>query len=430
MVYIKNTASQAPYTSLSSSSPPSSSSQLIPEPEQHVPPSYLGVDVGNDTYVPQGGEEQPPEFTPYEAEYDVHSNGHIVSHDRHLNEDGEALYRFLLSQASTPPTFLCHCRGTHTEPRRRTVSSTGSRRRSRTRTKSHTKTITDFDFYLDVGRHIVLGPIHWSMADDEPGYRGLVVRQMETVEGRRKATREERKGFKAWLKQRVARGLPPWVPQNSLVSGDPLGSTKVLKSSKTLRQWADEYCASPKYFKEFTYEKVVYGWHTAALKDAIRTAILSTNYRGTITVDFETKSSKITVRTDNRLSRALSKTWVKVLLIIFLIYWPFIWLYKRFHPRGRGRWEVCGGAYALKYRQRYCMVPLVDVGSFSTEAQPSYTHEVRTETRVIGVREGEWLQRWEGVLRMAVNSRTQSDIPLTEPGFGPAASNTVAIIDA
>jgi hypothetical protein len=29
-----------------------------------------------------------------------------------------------------------------------------------------------------------------------------------------------------------------------------------LRSSKTLREWADDYCASPKYLKEFVYEKV------------------------------------------------------------------------------------------------------------------------------------------------------------------------------
>lgn len=30
----------------------------------------------------------------------------------------------------------------------------------------------------------------------------------------------------------------------------------VYKSSKTVREWADEYCASPKILKEFTYTKV------------------------------------------------------------------------------------------------------------------------------------------------------------------------------
>lgn len=43
-----------------------------------------------DVFVPLGGEEPPPEFTPYDAKYFVSgSSEDIVSHDRHLNEDGE-----------------------------------------------------------------------------------------------------------------------------------------------------------------------------------------------------------------------------------------------------------------------------------------------------------------------------------------------------
>jgi hypothetical protein len=36
---------------------------------------------------PAGGEE-PPDFTPYEAEHWVSRSGDIISHDSHLNEDG------------------------------------------------------------------------------------------------------------------------------------------------------------------------------------------------------------------------------------------------------------------------------------------------------------------------------------------------------
>ncbi len=36
---------------------------------------------------PAGGEE-PPEFTPYEAEHWVSGSNKIISHDPHLNEDG------------------------------------------------------------------------------------------------------------------------------------------------------------------------------------------------------------------------------------------------------------------------------------------------------------------------------------------------------
>jgi hypothetical protein len=44
----------------------------------------------NDTAdaFPEGGEEPPPDFTPYEAEHWVSWGGDIISHDPHLNEDG------------------------------------------------------------------------------------------------------------------------------------------------------------------------------------------------------------------------------------------------------------------------------------------------------------------------------------------------------
>ena len=37
--------------------------------------------------LPEGGEE-PPEFSPYEAEHRESSGGKVISHDPHLNEDG------------------------------------------------------------------------------------------------------------------------------------------------------------------------------------------------------------------------------------------------------------------------------------------------------------------------------------------------------
>ena len=59
-----------------------------------LPPSFH--ERGGDVVVeldqvpdafPEGGEE-PPQFTPYEAEHWESRNGEIISHDPHLNEDG------------------------------------------------------------------------------------------------------------------------------------------------------------------------------------------------------------------------------------------------------------------------------------------------------------------------------------------------------
>lgn len=41
----------------------------------------------SESFAPPGG-EAPPTFTPYDASYFTSSDGSIISHDPHLNEDG------------------------------------------------------------------------------------------------------------------------------------------------------------------------------------------------------------------------------------------------------------------------------------------------------------------------------------------------------
>lgn len=93
--------------------------------------------------------------------------------------------------------------------------------------------------------------------------------------------------------------------------------------------------------------EMVYGWNLQQLESAVRHIIVSSLYQGTVEVEFKTRSSKVYIRPDNKLSRLLSNKWIKFLSIILLIY-PFIWLFKRFNSRGGGSWEVCGSAHALK----------------------------------------------------------------------------------
>ena len=56
-------------------------------PDDDVLPKYTER-AFESAYFPPGGEEPPPEFTPFDAEYFI-SGGEIVSHDQHLNQDGE-----------------------------------------------------------------------------------------------------------------------------------------------------------------------------------------------------------------------------------------------------------------------------------------------------------------------------------------------------
>jgi hypothetical protein len=209
--------------------------------------------------------------------------------------------------------------------------------------------------------------------------------------GKCKAKRVEVKENDAWHESRSAYGLPPWISKGQ---ADRADDSTTLKSSKTLRQWADEYCASPKYLKDFKYRKVLYGWNIQQMEVAIRSMISSTPYHGQIHVSFKIESSKVHVRPNNRLSRMMDNMWWKFLSIILLIF-PFIWLFKRFNSRGGGRWEVCGGAYSLK-REVY-------------EQSPSI------RKWVIGVSEAEWLRRCEAVIKRSVHGHYISSTPIVVP---------------
>jgi hypothetical protein len=115
------------------------------------------------------------------------------------------------------------------------------------------ETVVDFDFYIDATPFIK--PVHWSAADNEPAYRGLMVREVEGPHGKRLARKTETNASERWGKERMGTGLPPWIgiaDDRRVETIEPL----TLKSSKTLRQWTDEYCNSPKYLKQFVYDKV------------------------------------------------------------------------------------------------------------------------------------------------------------------------------
>lgn len=115
----------------------------------------------------------------------------------------------------------------------------------------------DGAFAVSGGPSANSGPIR--LADDGDVEAALTGRKSP----RRRAVKQELKAVKAWKASRWQRGLPPWVGPGSVEPGDlragagvGTAEANVLKSSKTLREWADEYCASDKWLKEFTYEKV------------------------------------------------------------------------------------------------------------------------------------------------------------------------------
>jgi hypothetical protein len=424
----------------------------MPGGDESTETTHLAVDFPSDAEHPAG---PPPEFSPYEAEYFEVGYNDVVSHDPHLNSDGEALYRFLLAQSQKRPSQRLHCHGSHTETRNRWVTERDSNGRSRHRQESYTETVVDFDFCIDITSDMPVKhePVHWSVGDDEPAYRGKMVREygpipsVQTGLRRHLASRKETNSYKKWVNRRDGLGLPPWVREEdgdrtSLLEGSTVNLGNPLRSSKTLRQWADEYCESPKYLKEFTYEKKLYGWNFQQIESAVRSTIEATPYRGSLTVRFASHGRYVFIRPDNKVSRMLSNKWLKFLSIILLVF-PFIWLFKRFHSRGGGRWEVCGGAYPMKLWVPAESPHDIEAAALAGERLPAYSDSLTPSPgswspwtrspsnlymqtpsgpmKLLGQKEGEWFRQWEGAITRAVLTGYQSPIPLPSSTSSPAA---------
>ncbi|TFK41186.1 hypothetical protein BDQ12DRAFT_600313 [Crucibulum laeve] len=410
--------------------PVASGSTAPPPPFQDDPSEetdHLLHDFSNQHTSPGDDRPPPPDFSPYFAETITVGCNDIASHDRHLNTDGEALYRFLLYESSSP-FYRLHCRGQHDERKDHWVTERDNNGRTRSRRESRTETVTDFEFYIDIYSDPNITPIQWTVWDTLPAYRGSMVREVTLPNGTtRKATRAELKTYKKWTKERSEYGIPPWVEDTgAIVRGESvvIDDGERLYSSKTVRQWADDYCTSTKYLKEFVYEKSLYGWNLHRLEVSIRAAISSTPYQGRVDVEFKPHGSKVYVRPDNRLSRMLSNKWIKFISILLLIY-PFIWLFKRFHSRGGGRWEVSGAGYPLK---RLIAVPADEgdgdlppydpktpVMPVASNGPSPYVQTMNGRKKVIGTMEGQWFKMWEGTIKQAVIGRYQGMTPLQNP---------------
>jgi hypothetical protein len=114
----------------------------------------------------------PPPFTEHRARIQLSALGDVVSHDAHLNEDGEALLRFLSLHARSAPELWISIRGEHDEQRVETYHDS----RDGGRLKTRTSTVTVCDFAFEVPIHTADDPdLHtklYIVPPELPAWRG------------------------------------------------------------------------------------------------------------------------------------------------------------------------------------------------------------------------------------------------------------------
>ncbi|CUS12962.1 unnamed protein product, partial [Tuber aestivum] len=260
-----------------------------------------GVMRGETGAEGEAGAGAPPEFEVYVPKTKVkHANtilapeGDVltVSHDEHLNTDGEALYRWFLEQRSRPPRVQVRVHGYHSE-------WSFSQRRF--------KAVTDFHLICDF-THLLLEQNHIG----EP--------TLATVPPDKKAHRGHG-GFKSLAKD--------------------------LEEGGTVRDWADRYCEDQSTFKEsdhrFVMKKVVLGHDRDYLMRRITECIRSTNYPHNISFEFPIYNTRVKVYPENRISKLRKAEWFRwifYLTFLWIFAWPYLWLVTKRYNVTRMTWRM------------------------------------------------------------------------------------------
>ena len=228
----------------------------------------------------------------------------ISTDDANINGSAEALQQYLLKQVETnKPVLRLRIDGSETS------NATGYAYLpciDRHSTHIHQRITTEqqnFLFLIDIPlpSSVAPHPIHYSLADSEPAYRGRSTREWTNPNGTGKREYTGLSADNTYIKQRDARrarGYPPWLvdlpssapastafnaslplatgasPEeiNEYVNQQTAIERTAWKSSQSLAQWAEEYVAATRS-KEFIFLQETYGWDLEKLRSLIKEAV-------------------------------------------------------------------------------------------------------------------------------------------------------------
>ncbi|KAI9468943.1 MAG: hypothetical protein EXX96DRAFT_99295 [Benjaminiella poitrasii] len=252
--------------------------QTSPTVEPDVP-----LLVNNEDSDSFQGRPAPPGYSLYRAKYKIVRNG-VISRDKHINEDGEALLQFLY-QHNKPPRMAVHFYGYHEETTwttQATRNNDGELVQERVPTTSR---VDDFQFEIDCS------------SDISSACQGVYI-------------------------------LPN--PKTG--------------EQQTLRELCDQYVRSKNSLKELKLTKEV-NWDYNGLTRALTAAIRNSGFYENIDITFKMEDHEIIVKTDKRISRWIDNLYLRGFLFItclWILVFPVVWICKRKfgHSRLKSAWNM------------------------------------------------------------------------------------------
>ena len=296
---------------------------------------------------------------------------YAVTLDPTLSTDPAKLENLLLTQAKNPPRPIIRVSGTH---QRRSKDSNG---------KEKNETVTDFNFRID-GTSTLLwlgdgnSPMEPMMTDDSGEVArlsypsGKLFRRLHVARPDERVYRGTRMAVEAPGKKAVVGG-----PEGAVMADEDASN-----ASEELRKWCYLFCASSAGVRTFKFERHVKGLNVRTLQYEIGAVIRTTGYRGQIQVNVEVEKAGFVVRSPHWINKARGNMfvwWTMVILQLWILSWPVIWLLEKKWTPVRADWYT------------------------SVEYDQGATKVKRYAT---GLDEAGWVSRWrKGIMKGAIGRR-------------------------
>ncbi|RJE20958.1 hypothetical protein PHISCL_06694 [Aspergillus sclerotialis] len=359
-------------------------------PEGELPPAYSqAVDHNSHPDTPDvPPDENYPLLSPSDKAYYVldgrpyHSvsrtkrNSSLVTLHPEYSQDAVILYEFLRHQTRLPPRPHLAVKGIHTE-----TKSRGKDTKSRT--------ITDFDFQINLTRALlphedtdyVKAAFYTSVVSDQDGQKAYRGGRLPSRSGTSKTGRIVLEG-----------DLPDSASRLGL---DDLehGSPAELESYPGLRGWCERFCNDPSRVKSLTFTRHLRDLEIEPLRRVLTGHLRSLNYHGKVIIEPVIANSRITIYSPHWINTLRNNGfifWACVILQLWILTWPVIWVLERRYEVVRSNWFIHGHDGQ-------------NLGS-----------EIPQEGRLPGPGEAAIAELWAPIVRQAAWEQRQDKLPIMD----------------
>ncbi|KAJ5924932.1 hypothetical protein N7454_007571 [Penicillium verhagenii] len=259
------------------------------------------------------------------------TDARIVTYAPHLSQNGDELFRHIRRQMKLPLRPLLGVQGTHTE-----TNDDGKKKTS--------QSVTDFSFHLDLAETMLRGwdgPCHlnwretWVVrdGDEQKAFRGGIMRSHR-------------------YKPRKARSKPISLDDSDaalleseadVLHGVQEDTTVLSEQEEDLKIWCERFCSDPAPVKSFTMTRELRGFDHKPMRNVLASHIRDLNYRGSTSFWLKNGYSSVTIYSPhwiNQLRTSNFVWWACVLLQLWIITWPVIWLMEKRYEVARSQWNA------------------------------------------------------------------------------------------